>query len=268
MSAIAHLPEEAHTALTRSIRLTSRSSLARAAAAQIPEHDNAERDSTNAYRMSVLGTLRQGLQWLEDEQIGEAIDHTTIDPERIRAGDSFTLYVTLGPRYLGEGRQLLSMLLGALIAHMTTRTRVPEHPTLVLADEAALLGDMQEVRTAAEVGRSFGIRLWTFWQSLAQMRRVYEKDYETLIENARAVSLMGSAVEADVPGLKGLRDLDPHAAGRPPDDPRAGAQGARDHGDPPVVQRPPRSSPSSPAGDRGPPRRPQGAPPSAPERSL
>jgi type IV secretion system protein VirD4 len=61
----------------------------------------------------------------------------------------------------------------------------------MLVDEAAQLGEMDEIRSALTLLRGYGVRLWTFWQDLSQLKRVYPNDWESLLTNSSTQQIFG-----------------------------------------------------------------------------
>ena len=60
---------------------------------------------------------------------------------------------------------MLRLGLGTILTAVAERTVRPEIPDLFLVDEAATLGYLDELLTAASLLRGYGLRTWTFWQS-------------------------------------------------------------------------------------------------------
>ncbi|MEL6613200.1 MAG: TraM recognition domain-containing protein, partial [Bacteroidota bacterium] len=60
---------------------------------------------------------------------------------------------------------------------------------LFLLDEAAQLGTLHDLVTAVTLLRGYGVRVWSFWQDLAQLKANYPKAWPTLLANARTLQL-------------------------------------------------------------------------------
>jgi type IV secretion system protein VirD4 len=74
---------------------------------------------------------------------------------------------------------------------LTRRRKRPPRPTLLLIDEAAQLGPMDELRTAVTLMRGYGVRCWPFFQDLSQLQRIYPLDWQSLVNNCSVQQYFG-----------------------------------------------------------------------------
>ena len=61
------------------------------------------------------------------------------------------------------------------------------------------------------LSRAYGVKLWTFWQNLSQLRRAYPSSWETLIDNAAVLQLFGignERIRREYAALAGLEPRD------------------------------------------------------------
>jgi len=116
-----------------------------------------------------------------------------VDLHALREGAPVTIYLTVPPHYLHTHAAFLRIWVGALLAALRLRTQRPDCPTLFMVDEAAQLGRMDQLLNAATLMRGYGLRVWTFWQSMAQIERVYGPAGQELIDNASTLSVFGMA---------------------------------------------------------------------------
>ena len=77
------------------------------------------------------------------------------------------------------------------MAALARRRQKPQRPTLLLIDEAAQLGPLDELRTAVTLMRGYGVKCWSFWQDLSQLRRVYPFDWQSLVNNCAVQQYFG-----------------------------------------------------------------------------
>jgi type IV secretion system protein VirD4 len=63
---------------------------------------------------------------------------------------------------------------------------------LVVLDEFAALGHMQQVEDAAGQIAGFGVKLWPVLQDLAQLKALYETRWETFLGNAGILQFFGN----------------------------------------------------------------------------
>lgn len=114
-----------------------------------------------------------------------------VDLGAFRDGVPTTIYLTVPPHYLHTHAAFLRIWVGALLASLRLRKQRPEVPTLFVVDEAAQLGRMDQLLNAATLMRGYGLRIWTLWQSIAQIERIYGTAGQEFIDNASTVSVFG-----------------------------------------------------------------------------
>ena len=68
--------------------------------------------------------------------------------------------------------------------------------TLVMIDEAASLGPLQEVSRGDSLLRSRGVQLWTFWQNLSQLKQMYPAEWQTHLDNCGVIQTCGFGTPA------------------------------------------------------------------------
>lgn len=148
--------------------------------------------SADQTRAGVLATAHQPLTFLGLEAVQASLDTTSIPLDVMQRGEeSFTLYLVLPPEKLYPLRGLLRLWIGTLLNLMVTRRRRTTPATLLLVDEAAQFGHLQGLVSAATLMRGYGVRLWTFWQSLEQLGKTYPHDAQTLLDNSRDLIFFG-----------------------------------------------------------------------------
>jgi len=91
-----------------------------------------------------------------------------------------------------------------LITLLKSRTTRPELPTLLMIDEAAQLGRMNSLVECMTLLRGYGVRCWSFWQSRSQLYDLYGDDAEVILDNCRALQLLGANNHPNAAGLSQL----------------------------------------------------------------
>lgn len=142
---------------------------------------------------SILTTLRGQIGFLSSERARRSLSGGWGLLERIRKGLPITIYLRVPPHLLSSHRQMLRIWLGTILTTVAERTRRPEIPDLFLVDEAATLGHLDELLTAASLLRGYGLRTWTFWQSVGQLEELYGSRASEIIDNAGTLSMFGAA---------------------------------------------------------------------------
>ena len=123
--------------------------------------------------------------------IEHCLTSTSIDLEALRAGRPVTVYLAMPPDYLESHGNLLRLWISALFSLLLARTRRPKRETLFLLDEAAKLGELDQLRTALTLMRGYGVRTFSFWQDIDQLEKTY-KDWKTLINNCGSIQMFGA----------------------------------------------------------------------------
>ncbi len=166
-------------------------------------------------RPSVQATATQHTVLLGDPAVADALRSTSFDLEAVRRGDPLTIYLVLPPSKLRSHARLLRLWVATLLRVLMARTERPETPTLFLLDEAAQLDTLEDLVTAMTLLRGYGVRVWSFWQDLQQMQRLYPSDWQTMVANAGVLQVFGSHWLGRA-GLAALLDVVPGALSVPP----------------------------------------------------
>lgn len=88
--------------------------------------------------------------------------------------------------------RLLRLWVMALMALVTRRRGKPSQSTLFIIDEAAQLGTLPQLRQAVTLLRGYGLQCWSLWQDVSQLRLLYPRDWETMVNNCRVVQCFGA----------------------------------------------------------------------------
>ena len=149
---------------------------------QLPERET---------RPCVLASTLQHLRLFDSDLVRGCTNSTSIDLAALLAGEPMTLYITVPPARMNAFRPLLRTWLSGLLNAFTARITLPTCNTLIICDEAASLGRSEALLIATTLLRGFGLQLWTFWQSPAQLS-IYGPDAHTIIDNAGVVQCFGA----------------------------------------------------------------------------
>lgn len=103
-----------------------------------------------------------------------------------------TIYCVFGieelDTYANFGRLIVQSLFNDLVVPPTPDAQLP---VLVVLDEQAKLGKMEILETAVAVVREYGVRVWSVFQNLTQIRSIYGEAWETFLSNAGVVQILG-----------------------------------------------------------------------------
>lgn len=145
-----------------------------AAFLQLPEKET---------RPSALATAQAFVKGLNGQRIVDALARSSFSLEDFRVGKPMTIYLILPPERLESHAGLLTLWFGTLLKAIFSRTVSPELRTLLLVDEAAQLGKFPMLEAAITLCRSYGVRVWTFWQNLQQLQDCYPVGWKTIANN-------------------------------------------------------------------------------------
>jgi type IV secretion system protein VirD4 len=145
-------------------------------------------------RASIISTASSHLSFLRSGRVQHATCASSFDLDAVRTGNKLTIFLVLPPDKLASHGKVLRLL--------ARRSFRPSRPTLLLIDEAAQLGPLDELRSAITLMRGYGVRCWSFWQDLSQLKRTYPLDWQSLVNNCAVqqyfgLSLPQAAAEID-----------------------------------------------------------------------
>ena len=134
-------------------------------------------------RTSVRSEAVSLLRIFGSARVQAATASTTAPLGALRDGAAATVYLVVPPDRLESHAAYLRIMLGTLLAVMVRRTARPALPTLFLVDELGHLGPIPQLRQAVTLLRGYGVRVALFVQSMAQLRSLWPRDHETILEN-------------------------------------------------------------------------------------
>ena len=123
--------------------------------------------------------------------VSRSLEGSTFELNDLLHNKPMTIYLVLPPEKLHSHRALLRLWVVTLLTVVMRRTRLPKQRTLFLLDEAAQLGALDLLPQAVSLLRGYGLQLWTFWQDLSQMMKLYPNNWESLVNNAAVLQAFG-----------------------------------------------------------------------------
>lgn len=159
--------------------------------------------SADSTRSCIVSVMHQHLRVFASERVQKAIGTTSFDLKKLKSGAPVTLYIVAPWLKLKSHAPLLRLWLSALMTVILSRETPPSRPTLLLLDEAAQLGRMEQIPQAITLARGFGMRCLLFLQSHAQLRTLYPNDHEVLMENCATIATFGHTGFSMSQGMSG-----------------------------------------------------------------
>lgn len=160
-----------------------------------------ERDT----RPSVLSSASQHTRLFGSKAVRRATDSSSFDLQDFIDGQQLAIFLVIPPTKLGSHRSLLRLWLGMLLCAVTLRRNRPQSRTTLFIDEAAQLGRLELLLHAVTLLRSYGLRVWTFWQDMSQLKGLYPLEWPTFLNNCH-LQLFGarnSVMAADFAAITG-----------------------------------------------------------------
>ncbi len=142
-------------------------------------------------RPSVQSSAQHHVQLFGSESVRAATDLSSFPLQHIIDGESLTIYFVVPGHKLHSHKNLLRLWISALTMALATRRHAPDERTLFLIDEAGTIGRVETLPMAMSMLRGLGVRVWTLWQDLSQLRKNYAEDWEMLLNNCATLQLFG-----------------------------------------------------------------------------
>ncbi|MCS6866484.1 MAG: type IV secretory system conjugative DNA transfer family protein [Gemmataceae bacterium] len=142
-------------------------------------------------RPCIRTTATTFVKCLGSTSVARCLERSTFSLNDLLNNKPMTIYLVLPPEKLHSHRALLRLWVVTLMTVVMRRTRLPPRRTLFLLDEAAQLGSLDLLPQAVSLLRGYGMQLWTFWQDLSQMMKLYPNHWESLVNNAAVLQAFG-----------------------------------------------------------------------------
>ena len=176
------------------------SSLGGTVLAALEASRNAEaRDIGRMLRIGAVSTLGGILSFSQNlvdiarsGMIAPSLRTTSFDLGAVQRGDPLSIYLVLPPHMLESHGRLLRLWVHTLMTLISGRSGRPPKSTLFILDEAAQLGAFDDLRRAITLMRGYGLQTWSFWQDSSQLQNLYPRDWQTMVNNCRAVQCFGA----------------------------------------------------------------------------
>lgn len=164
---------------------------------------------------SILSMTQNGIDFLRGPLLKEATNRSSFDLDAVTRGDPLSIYIVIPPHLMESHGRMLRVWVMGLMSLITRRRGKPDRSTLFIIDEAAQLGALPQLRQALTLLRGYGLQCWSLWQDVSQLRLLYQRDWETMVNNCRVVqcfgahNLMAARTMAEITGYgDGLAVLD------------------------------------------------------------
>lgn len=143
-------------------------------------------------RGSVLSTVQRHTKFLDGRPMRNVLGHSSFRLADLKR-DRITIYLCMPATRLGTHSRWLRLFVNLVLEAME-RTRVEnlEHQVLLVLDEFAALGKLQQIEDAAGQMAGYGLKLWPIVQDLGQLESLYGKRWQTFMGNAGIMQFFGN----------------------------------------------------------------------------
>lgn len=122
----------------------------------------------------------------------KTIMSSSIDLNAVARGDPMTIYMVVPPTKLASHAPLFRLWTSVLMSTVLSRKdQLPQYRTLFAIDECAQLGDFAMLSMVYTLARSYGVRVWSFFQDLAQIKRLLGQEWPTVLTNTAGIQVFG-----------------------------------------------------------------------------
>jgi type IV secretion system protein VirD4 len=127
------------------------------------------------------------LRFLDTPAIAESTRSTSFDPAIMLRG-KMTVYLVVPPQHAAALSGLLRSWVSFFLRLAVRGGAREKNRIHFVLDEASALGQMDQITDLLAVGRSFGVRLQLYYQSLGQLKKCWpEGQDQTLLSNTSQV---------------------------------------------------------------------------------
>lgn len=141
---------------------------------------------------SVMSTIRNQIGFISSPPMAEILKGGDRAPDLMAwKHGSQSVYLCLPAGRLHRHFRFFRLFINRLMNAIEADESAPEIPALMILDEMHVLGHMKALETAAGLIAGFGVRIWSFFQDLSQLRQIYGERWETFLGNAAIFQTFG-----------------------------------------------------------------------------
>ncbi|WP_208352869.1 type IV secretory system conjugative DNA transfer family protein [Pseudaestuariivita rosea] len=140
----------------------------------------------------VLSTIRQHIAFLSSPPMAGILrgGQRSLDLKNWKNGRC-SVYLCLPAARLHRHFRFFRLFINRLLGAIERNQDVPDIPALMILDEMHVLGYMKALETAAGLIAGYGVRIWSIWQDLSQLKHIYGDRWETFLGNASVFQTFG-----------------------------------------------------------------------------
>lgn len=144
-------------------------------------------DTGDDERGSFRSTLARQMRWMSDERMLNHLKNPTVSLRKI-IRENGSVFVCLPPLYIPRMKRWLRSIVNvALETKMLQGTDQEGQQSLFMLDEFPALGHFKLIEEAAGYMAGYNIKLVPVIQNIGQVKKLYDKNWETFLGNAGAI---------------------------------------------------------------------------------
>ncbi|TDE08054.1 type IV secretory system conjugative DNA transfer family protein [Dyadobacter psychrotolerans] len=142
---------------------------------------------------NIFGTILEAINILGDDALRNSLSTSDFDLRTI-AQKPTAIFICIKHDELRYYAPWVRMFTDFLLKTLTTYYN-PNRKVLVLLDEFAQLGYVNEFKNSPAVLRGYNVTLWPIVQELGQLQSIYKDAWETFISNAAVKHWLGGSMD-------------------------------------------------------------------------
>ncbi len=156
---------------------------------QVKEGANRINQKSDRERSGVFSTAQSYTHFLTSPRMQKVMTSTSCDLEDLRRA-KMTVYIILPREYLSAFAPWLRLMISCgyyACTYNAADKPLPHQRVVFLLDEFANLGYMQNIKEAVSLGGGYGLSMWLILQDLAQLKREYQREWESFLANCDVI---------------------------------------------------------------------------------
>lgn len=141
---------------------------------------------------STMSTIRNQIGFMSSPPMAQVLasGQRAPDLKDWKLGNT-SVYLCLPASRLHRHFRMFRLFINRLLGAVEAVKDVPSPPALMILDEMHVLGHMKALETAAGLLAGYGVRIWSIWQDIAQLKQIYRDRWETFLGNASIFQTFG-----------------------------------------------------------------------------
>ena len=140
-------------------------------------------------RSTILSHVSKSIYLVGNSSVRRAVEGTTFDLGRLTRDGPATVYIELSPALWTSHGSLVRLWLSSLLLLATRGTDGQQKMTFIVDDAAGL--ELFPLLRTAQHHAATRVEVWSFWESLGQLRNGYPADWSAFIGGCRTVQALG-----------------------------------------------------------------------------